>query len=159
MADRTGYSRGQIALHWAIAVLIFGNYFFSDGMEQSFDGMMENGTLPDLSANLHIYAGIAVLVLVVVRLGLRFVRGVPVAPKTTVMDKLGTAAHWALYGLMLAVPVLGMTAWFGGVDQAAGIHALAANGIMALVLLHSLAALFHQYVLKDGLLRRMMRAE
>jgi cytochrome b561 len=32
------------------------------------------------------------------------------------------------------------------------------NAMMILVLVHSAAALFHQYVLKDGLLRRMMKA-
>jgi cytochrome b561 len=38
-------------------------------------------------------------------------------------------------------------------------HALAANVLMMVVLGHVLIALYHQYVVKDGLLRRMMRAE
>ena len=38
------------------------------------------------------------------------------------------------------------------------VHGLAANVLMVAVLGHALMALYHQYVLKDGLLRRMMRA-
>ena len=41
MSTSTGYSRLQIALHWAIAALIVANYLISEGMEDAFDGMME----------------------------------------------------------------------------------------------------------------------
>ena len=39
----------------------------------------------------------------------------------------------------------------------AGIHALTANLLIIVALVHALAALFHQYVLKDLLLLRMMK--
>ena len=160
MATRDGYSGLQIGLHWLIALLILANYFIlSDGMEEAFDAMMENGTVPTLQPMLHVYTGVAVLVLVVLRFVVRMSRGVPATPSDGILDKVGTAAHWLLYGLMVAVPVLGMISWYGMVDATASIHVQVVNAMLILVLVHSLAALFHQYVLKDGLLRRMMKAD
>jgi cytochrome b561 len=158
MATRSGYSGLQIGLHWLIAVLILGNYFFSDGIEGAFDAMMEHGTAADLKPMLHVYTGVAVLVLVAIRFILRMSRGAPAAPSEGLLDKAGTAAHWLLYALMFAAPLLGAISWYGKVDATANLHVLAVNAMMILVLVHSAAALFHQYVLKDGLLRRMMKA-
>ena len=60
-------------------------------------------------------------------------------------------------GLLIAVPLGGICTFFLGLDVG-DVHALAANVLMIVVLGHALMALYHQYVLKDGLLRRMMRA-
>lgn len=59
---------------------------------------------------------------------------------------------------MIGVPLGGISAWFLELETG-DIHALAANGLMVVVLGHSAFALYHQYVVKDGLLRRMMKAE
>ena len=50
-------------------------------------------------------------------------------------------------------------AWFGGVDLAAQGHNVLKIVLLALVALHVLGALYHQFVLKDGLINRMRRAE
>ena len=60
--------------------------------------------------------------------------------------------------MMLAVPVLGAVTWFGGMDATADLHVIAVNVLMILALGHAAMASFHQYVLRDGLLGRMMRA-
>ena len=159
MTTRTGYSRLQIGLHWTIGLLIVGNYFFSDGMEQAFDGMMESGTAPVLWTSLHIYTGVLVLTLAVIRLGVRLSRGAPPAASVSLLDRVGTVSHWSLYALMIAAPALGAISWYGGVDSTANIHVLVVNAMMILILVHSAAALFHQYFIKDGLLLRMMRPE
>jgi cytochrome b561 len=70
------------------------------------------------------------------------------------------AADWGhrlIYLLMIAVPLGGIATYFLGIDVG-DLHALAANVLMVIVLGHALMALYHQYVLKDGLLRRMMKA-
>ena len=36
---QTGYTRAQIAIHWAVAVLIIANYFISEGMGDVLDKM------------------------------------------------------------------------------------------------------------------------
>ncbi|MHA6690895.1 cytochrome b [Devosia sp. A449] len=40
--------------------------------------------------------------------------------------------------------------------QVSGLHDVAAWALMYLVIAHAGAALFHRYVLKDGVLKRMM---
>ena len=71
------------------------------------------------------------------------------------------AADWGhrlIYLLMIAVPLGGISTFFLGLDVGE-LHGLAANVLMVVVLGHALMALYHQYVVKDGLLRRMMQAE
>lgn len=159
MADRAGYSAVQIGLHWAIALLIGVNYFVSEGMEDAFDGSMEGEAVTGWVPFIHVYVGLTVLALVVVRLLVRWRIGVPEthAGQWPLMDRLGEWSHWLLYALMLGVPLLGAITWFGGVDATAEYHVLAMNGMMILIGVHSAAALLHQFVLKDGLLWRMLR--
>ena len=59
---------------------------------------------------------------------------------------------------MLAVPAVGLFAWFGGSEEAGDLHSLAKPAFIILVALHVLGALYHQFILKDGLLLRMKRA-
>jgi cytochrome b561 len=59
---------------------------------------------------------------------------------------------------MLAVPLGGLCTYFLGLDVG-DLHELGANVLMVVILGHALMALYHQYVLKDGVLSRMMRPE
>ena len=158
MSNTTGYSRLQIALHWLIAALIVLNYFVSEGMEDAFDGMMEGTPVSGLVPSVHVWVGVAVLVLVLLRLIVRLVQGAPEALGVSVGDKAAIWGHRVLYLLLLAVPVLGAATWFGGIDATADLHVIAVNVLMILALGHAAMAIFHQYVLRDGLLVRMLRA-
>lgn len=158
MQTKGYYSGAQIALHWAIALLIVANYFISDGMGDAFDASLEGRVVGGFVPSFHVYAGVVVLVLALIRLGLRLVRGAPEAAGAGLMDKLAGLAHWALYALMVGVPALGAITWFGGIEATADLHVLAMDAMMLLILVHAGAAIFHHYVLKDGLLRRMTRA-
>ena len=158
MAIRSGYSGLQIGLHWAIALLIGVNYLVSEGMEESFDGMMEGGAVTGWTPTIHVYVGVTVLVLVALRIIVRVTRGAPGPVQGgTLFDKLGEVSHWVLYALMLVVPALGAISWYGMIDQTAGLHVLVMNAMMILIGLHAAAALFHQFILKDHLLLRMMK--
>ncbi len=161
MTVPTGYSRVQIGLHWAIAGLIVANYILSDEIPGLFDRMIEagaqGGTL--VGGGLHVWIGVAVLVLALGRLGVRLINGAPEAPAGTpdMLDRAGRYGHLALYALMIAVPVFGAMAWFLGIENMGDIHVLAMNAMMILALVHAAAALYHQYVRRDGLLLRMVR--
>ena len=157
MSTTTGYSRLQIALHWAIAALIVANYLISEGMEDAFDGMMEGSPVAGFVPSFHVWAGVAVLVLAVIRLVVRMASGAPEAG-SSLGDIAASWMHRALYALMIAVPALGAITWFGGIDATADFHVLAMNAMMLLALGHAAMALLHQFVLKDGLLVRMLRA-
>ena len=156
MTDTSGYSRPQIALHWAVAVLVAYNYVFAETVEDAFDQMLEGavGTAP--GTPLHVWIGLAVLALVVVRLGLRLAQGAPSA-EPGLPGQLATWGHRLLYALMLAVPVGGGVAWFGLNEEVGDVHGAAANALMILAGLHALVALGHHFVLKDGILMRMLR--
>lgn len=161
MTGRNGYSALQIALHWAIAALILFNYIVSDGMGRALDARLEGGMPPGgLTPVLHVYVGLAVLALVALRVLVRLTQGAPAAHDSGIpaLNLGARLAHGALYLLMLAVPVFGALTWYGGIEDAGEAHEVAANLILILAGLHAAAALFHQYVLKDGLLVRMMRA-
>ncbi|HEX9859404.1 MAG TPA: cytochrome b/b6 domain-containing protein, partial [Paracoccaceae bacterium] len=67
--------------------------------------------------------------------------------------------HGALYALMLLMPLSGAVAWFGGIGAAARAHELMKPALLILVAVHGLAALWHQFWLRDGLMLRMRRPE
>lgn len=157
MAAKSSYGGLQIALHWATVVLIGANYLVSEGMEEALDARLEGeGIAGGFVPGFHVWVGTAVLAIVLVRLIARLVSGAPEAAGEGAPAKLAAAAHWVLYALMLAVPALGMTAWYLGIDEAADLHVLAMNAMMILALGHAAVALVHQFILRDGLMARML---
>ena len=151
------YSALQIALHWAIAVLIAANYLISDDMERDFDAALGGAAVSDWTASFHVWVGVSVLVLALLRLLVRQMLGGWHEVATTLADKAALWGHRALYALMVLVPTLGVIAWFGGIAISGDLHVIAMNAMMLLVLGHSAMALYHQFVVKDGLLLKMMR--
>ena len=161
MKQRSGYSTIQIALHWAIAVLILFNYLYSEGMEDALDARLEGTPLENIGINpsVHVWVGVTVLVLCLIRLGLRLRRGVPEAGGTGAMQLAAIWGHRLLYLLMILVPALGGITWFGRFDPTGELHVLAANALMIVAGGHAVMAIYHQFVVRDGLLTRMTRPE
>lgn len=144
-----------MGLHWAIAALIAGNYFISEGMGDALDARMEGGAYSGLTPTWHVWAGVTLLALVLLRLVVRFVSGAPAHTTTGLVALVSGVAHWMLYAMMVAVPALGIAAWFFGVEPAGDLHVLVMNAMMVLILGHAGMAIFHHYVLRDGLISRM----
>ena len=156
MKTTTGYSGLQIALHWLVAILIVAAWFTGDGGRAAMKTVEEGGTAGFVP---HVALGLAILTLVVIRLLVRLGRGAPEAPGApgSLLVRAAGWGHILIYVLMIGVPLGGIATFFLGIDVG-DVHALAANVLMVVVLGHALMALYHQYVLKDGLLRRMMKA-
>ncbi len=157
----TGYSIPQKALHWMMALLILFNLIFSDGMEH-WNRLMRRGepiTPDDISsANIHAYVGIAVLVLCLVRLCLRLVQGVPEAPadEPPIARLVAKVTHWAFYAIFLAMPLSGIGKYYFGNDIAGELHGGPIKLLLwALIVLHILGVLVHQFFWRTNLLRRM----
>lgn len=155
-----GYSARQIRLHWIVTLLIVLQFILHEPMAEAWDGI-EDGQSPAFNWLIlsHVAGGVLVLIFALWRLGLRLTRGVPPAPETEIAP-LRTAAHLghlALYALMILMPVSGLAAWFGGIEAAAEGHEVLKVALLALVAVHVLAALWHQFWLKDGLMQRMKR--
>lgn len=175
----TGYGIVHILLHWSIAALVLLTALVGFRM----------GNLPRMDPstfetyNFHKSLGITVLGLVIARLLWRFVHGTPGLPAAMSPYERWAAAivHRALYALMLLVPLLGWfdtsaaaipVNWFRLVtlpqpipadsrlqELLGTLHGLAAWTLLSLILLHALAALKHQFIDKDNVLRRMIVPE
>lgn len=161
MALVNGYSRAQILMHWGVALLLIVSYVSSDAMKAAWFAIHQGRDAYGNTAAAHVWIGAAVLVLGVVRLGVRLGRGAPELPEGghPLADRLAKLTHLGLYLTVILIPATGIAAWFGGFNLAGEVHEVLFNALIALVALHVAAALYHQYVLKDELIRRMMRAE
>jgi len=115
----------------------------------------------------------------VVALGWRIIHPVPQTPEIAPwQQRLATATHWLMYLLILVMTVLGWAAtdfrgWpvtlFGVIPlpalankgdawahTAGDVHSFLVNVLLALVVVHVAAALYHHFVARDRVLRRML---
>lgn len=159
MSQRTGYSAVQIALHWAVAVLILFNYIYSDGMGGALDVRLgkEAAEHLDITPSIHVWVGVAVLVLCLLRIVLRLGLGAPEPGGTGMMQTIAVWGHKLLYVLMILAPLAGAFTWFGGVESIGDVHAVLANALMIVAGGHAAAAIYHQFILRDRLMQRMRR--
>lgn len=170
------YASSQKAIHWAVFLLVIGLY----GLTYVVDLFARGDPGRALVWWLHISFGLLLFALVVVRVGLRLVLGTPGLPlEMSQLERWAAkVAHLVLYGLLVAIPVLGiLLTWYRGdalsffglftipapfpPDRATAgsirqLHSLCANLILILAGLHAAAALWHHYVRKDNVLRRML---
>jgi cytochrome b561 len=152
------YSKTQVTLHWTVVVLVLFQVFLHDDIVRIWTGRMD-GTLPnEVTPNLHAAVGLLIFALVVWRLVLRLRRGVPAPPATEhpALRLVASATHILFYVLLLGMPISGSVAWFLGKDVAAQAHSLAGKILVALVLLHALAALVQHFWFKTDVLKRML---
>ncbi len=159
-----GYSRSQILLHWIIAALIFFQIVFHEGMEHAFNALSKGKEVNPadmLSASIHEYVGLTILVLVLLRVIIRMARGVPAAPEgqSGIKLKIAAATQHTLYIVIFLMPITGALAWIGGVPAAALVHQVGMPLILFLVLVHSAGALMQHYVAKTDVLVRMMKTK
>lgn len=155
-------------VHWLMAPLLLVMLFIGIGMIS---------TVSDWRLwliGIHKPLGLALLVLVVLRLLLRLFGHSPAMPSSMPawQRHVATVSHWLLYGAMLAMPLLG---W--GTLSAAGYplpgigdfhlppiapqnvtlyawlryaHGVCGEAFFALIVVHIAAGLLHALVLKDG---------
>jgi cytochrome b561 len=171
--DRRHFTASQRVLHWLMAICILAMLFIGVGMVST--AMPKYLTL----VAIHKPLGIAILVLVLIRLVLRLRYGAPALPADLPepMKLAAYLSHVAFYLLMIAMPLIGWgmlsaaaypIVLFPGVTlppilpQSAGTHALLwsahfylAFAFFALILLHVAAALFHAFVRRDGVFDAM----
>ena len=156
-------------LHWLMAVLILAMLFI--GVSMVADLSLRHPVL----ISLHKATGLALLVLVVLRIAVRLT--LPHPPLPNDLPKLqrwaAGASHLLLYGLMLAMPLLGWAMLSAGdYPRPLGLPAIAPHNLQlyavlrqahgwagyllfATVLVHVGAALMDAWVRRDGVLRSM----
>ena len=160
MPAPTGYSRQQIALHWIVAALILWQYLFNESIARAWDAIGK-GQEPaiNLMVLTHVLSGAAILITALWRLAIIRRHGIPVMiGNNTLLNMVARATHLGLYALMILMPVSGALTWFGGLG-AAGAHTVLKVALLALVVLHTIGALYHRLWLKDAVMERMIRAQ
>lgn len=154
----TGYSFAQIGLHWLIAALVLVQLLFGESMVAVVDAAEEgeHASATDvLLSGVHYWAGIAILGLVALRLVLRLTSSTRSPRPASLVEWAATAMHGAFYALLFLVPVSGLVALYIN-DEVGDIHSLAKPVFIILIAGHAAAALYHQFVVKDGTLKRML---
>ena len=158
MSAPTEFSRLQIILHWIVALLVIVQTLLHEGIVGAWDVVEKGGEMvfsPIVIS--HIVIGDIVFFLIAWRLLLRIRRGAPEFPseETGPQKLLAKLVHGAFYLLLIIMPISGGAAVFGGVMPAAEGHELMAKILIILVILHVLATIYHQFVLKTNLIQRM----
>lgn len=160
MPISAGWSRQQVALHWATVALVVFQLIIGDAMSDAWRAREEgSGTALSIGAILHIVAGASVLLITLYRLYLRRSHGHPPRPQNQPKwaSTLGALTHGALYILLIAMPLSGAVAWFLGVERAAAAHAGPLRlALIAIVLLHVAGALVEHFVFRSSALKRML---
>jgi cytochrome b561 len=168
------YSKGAIILHWVIAMLIIGNIagaMLTEGLPKETRGAI---------MGFHKSFGIIVLFLAVIRVGWRLTHRPPAKPESLAGWEVWSArlVHFLFYALIILVPLSGWV-WMsaGGrpidmfglfnmpslpVGQSKELadvmhdrHETLGLATLALVVLHILGALKHQYLDRMPFIQRM----
>jgi cytochrome b561 len=172
--SQSHYTRTAVALHWSIAGLIFAALFMGWTMTD-----MEISPQRLKLYNYHKWVGVTVLALALLRIVWKVTHKAPPLPPLPRWQQIAAhAGHGLLYVLMLAVPISGWIysnasgyaiVYLGKLplptlvdrDRALAaasveVHEALALALVTLVVLHVLAALQHQFIRKDDMLRRML---
>lgn len=153
------YRPAQIWLHSIVVIGVILQIGFNEAIVAVVDAR-EAGQAPaaaDMTwAWFHVGIGSVILLAVIARLVLRFRHGMPGhAPGTSAKQaRIATLMHNALYGLLLAMVVTGMLTW-NEIAPLGGLHFALSTALFFAAITHGLAALFNQFVRKDGTLARM----
>jgi cytochrome b561 len=160
-----------VLLHWILAALVIAALAL---------GALVMAKIPNTDPmkvaglRAHMIGGTAILVLMLVRLVVRFRTRHPAAASAghPLLDGIAWVSHRMLYLTALGMPVTGLILalqsrlpWivFGGgtlpadfwVYSTRTLHYAFSRVLMVLIALHIAGALYHALVLRDGLLRRM----
>ena len=171
--DGTNYDNVAVALHWATALLVVTQFALAetwDWFAKPTQGSMQG---------LHMSFGVVLTLVIVARLVWRLMPGHQISSLEIGWVRIAAkAVHYLLYGLLVVAVALGFAVqWsrghpvnlFGlGIPGPFGPFARPVRGLLkelhnyvawAIIIIaagHAAAALYHHYVLKDRVLKRML---
>jgi cytochrome b561 len=168
-----GYGIVSRLFHWLMAIAIFGMFALGLWMVR----LDYYSPYYNAAPNFHRDFGMLLLLALVVRWLWRAANPKPVSDDLTPAErKISNVVHWGFYVLLLVLMVSGylistqdgesidVFGWFsvpsifrmpGLEDRAGYIHRLFAYAVIALAVVHTLAALKHHFIDKDDVLGRM----
>jgi cytochrome b561 len=161
-----------MAFHWSMFVLV---------VVVGILGLLHDDWPKQTQAfwiNVHAMIGLLLWFVLIARMGWRISHAPPSLPAEVgaLSRRLSSPVHWTLYFLMFVTPLIGVVTFvyhgrvfdFGFFQINPGIksnravfhptediHGYLAYAIFAIAGLHALAALWHRFILRDGVLARM----
>lgn len=166
------YDRVTLGLHWLTALLVVEQWIGAQLINDFAKGF------PRVAArSVHISFGILLGAILIARIFWRATRGRRLPPADEgLLQAIAKGTHYLLYLLLVTIVPVGLfLVWVQG-DSYFGlftvpvfpgatrvlrhnvgeIHKWLGNAILIIAGLHALAALFHHFVMRDNVLRRMM---
>jgi cytochrome b561 len=166
------YDTVSIVLHWTTAVLVIALWLIAQFIDD-----FARGTPRIMARSTHIALGVALALVICTRIAWRASSGrrLPLAVPG-LLGNVARAVHYGLYALIAVTIALGIfNVWTRG-DSIFGLfsvpklapgnaglketmeelHEWFANAVLIVAGLHAAAALFHRYILRDEVLRRML---
>jgi cytochrome b561 len=166
------YGSGAMAFHWVMVLLlvVVGTLGL---MHDSWPKRTQSYWI-----NVHAILGLLLWMTLIARFWWRMQHAPPILPVEVgrLSQRLSTPVHLALYVLMFVTPIVGVVTfiWHGRIfdfglfrinfgipsnrtifEPTEDMHGYLAYAIFALAAIHTLAALWHQFILRDGMLSRM----
>ncbi len=169
-SKNTNVSYGWVSkcFHWIMLVIIFTQFYIGANMEQLKMGRE------------HFSIGLGIFMLMVLRLIWRAKNPVPEMPEAT--GKLQTMAahglHILFYALLIGMPIAGVAivqskgfpvSFFGlfslptffaesksAAEVAETVHEIFAKSTFIAIVLHFCVAMYHHFIRKDNILKRML---
>jgi cytochrome b561 len=166
------YGSGAVAFHWTMFLLVAGVGIL---------GLLHDSWPKRTQAfwiNIHAMLGLLLWLTLIMRFWWRIRHTPPLLPSEVsgLSRRLSGPVHLALYALMFVTPILGVVTfiWHGRIFDfgifhldfgvrsnravfrpTEDIHGYLAYALFALAGLHAVAALWHHFLLRDGVLGRM----
>ncbi len=167
------YSKRMVMAHWLTLAMLVAAWLLGEELAESTDE--SKATIAGYL--FHILAGGTILLLTAARLFFRSKDGTPPAMGQALMDKVAKGTHHVLYTLLFVLPISGAITILTS-DAIKGIlagdasllpkeegyehvfahevHEVLVTVLIVVVVLHIIGAVKHQFLMKDGLMERMM---
>lgn len=164
------YSTRLAAIHWLTLLLFIAAFYLGHELDETEQAAAKMSLYP-----WHFIMGDLVLILTLIRTYFLRKDGkpAPVVGGNATLNKVATGMHHLLYTLLIALPISGMvmintTGLLAALQSndasklpdlekftSHEVHAAIVAIILLTIALHVVAALYHQFILKDNLIRRM----
>lgn len=163
------------ALHWLVLALLVTQFAVAWTMPDITKTTPDTGLVA-----WHLSIGLTILLVMAIRLAWRLTHTPPAPPADlpAALQLLSRLTHWLLYAILLVLPLLGWAnassrgypaMLFGAIELPAlvpkgdefghtlgDVHGTIALVLLAVVALHVLGALYHQFFLRDRTVHRML---
>ena len=182
--QRTRYDAVAMVIHWLTAALMIFMIFFGEDLMKDGEHSAEASDVANATfePSIHVSLGVSILLLTLLRIIWRVTHTAPPYPVTMKRYEViaSKSLHGLFYLLMIGIPLTGWLAFGGFLEEVpamAGVqifgafpvpaapvtgesfkelHEIGSNIAMVLIILHVLAALKHQFLDRDGILKRML---